>query len=426
MADLQVRLTKKAVVLAKKETTFGVDPTPSASTDAIEISEPSFQIDPQILERNNVADDLSPFANIVGRKQATMTFTAELKGNGLQNSGNLADAPVLAKLLEGCGYVLSSATTTAQCVSDPVADFDNPASSPKITWGTKAGTITITKPVKYTLEVTTPGASGTAEFTVTSNDLVVDNTVGDPDQVITSGSAINLGSSGATIVPTFTGSLTLGQTWHVVVWPDGIRAKPVSSNQSSLTIYMYLDGILHKMTGSRGNFTITAEAGNYAKVEFTFQGIFVDAVDAVAPSPTYDATLPEQIEFSNLTWGSQRDLVSAQWTFEQGNTLTPRPDVNSSEGVKGTRITARTPQGGMNPEATIEADHPFWDEISRGKTQFFFVKVGQTVGQTIGVQIPKAQLSALPYGDRDGIRTYDVSFRCTRVNGDDEVEFWFV
>lgn len=423
MADLQVRLTKKAVVLAKKEVTFGVDPTPSASTDAIEISEPAFTIDPQILERNNVADDLSPFANIIGRKQATMTFTAEMKGNGIQGSGNVADAPVLAKLLEGCGYVLTG--HAAGRTGTPVADFDNPAASPKPTWAV-GGTITLTKPVKYTIEVTTGGISGTAEVFVTSNDLVEDDTSGDVDQVVTSGSPFDLGNSGATATPTWTGSLTVGQIWHVVVYPAGIRAKPTSSNQSSITLYMYLDGVLHKMTGSRGNFTITAEAGNYARVEFTFQGIFNDAIDAVAPTPTYDTTLPEQIEFSNLTWGSQRDLVSQQWTFEQGNTLTPRPDVNSSEGIKGTRITARDPQGGMNPEATIEADHPFWDEISRGKTQFFFVKVGQTIEQTIAVQIPRAQLTAMPYGDRDGLRTYDISFRCTRVTGDDEVEFHFV
>ncbi len=426
MADLTTRLTKKCVVLAKKEVTFGVDPTPSASTDALEVSDPAFTIDPQILERNNVADDLSPFANIIGRKQASMTFTAELKGNGLHTTGLTANAPLIAKLFEGCGYALSAMSTQAVQITTPVPDFDNPVTSPLITWGTKAGTITLDKPVKYTMEVTTGGASGVAEMTITSNDLVEDDTTAFADQVLTTTTAIDIGNSGAEITPTFTGTLTVGQMWHVVVYPAGIRCKPVSSNQSSLTIYMYLDGVLHKMTGSRGNFTITAEAGNFARVEFTFQGIFNDAVDAAAPTPTYPTTLPEQIEFSNLTWGAQRDLVSAQFTFEQGNTLTPRPDVNSSEGVKGVRITSRSPQGGMNPEATIEADHPFWDEMSRGKCQFFFAKVGQTAGQTIAMQIPKGQMSAMPYGDRDGIRTYDVSFLCTRYVGDDEVEFYFV
>lgn len=425
MADLTTRLTKKVVVLGKKETTFGVDPTPSASTDAIEVSEPAFTIDPQILERNNVADDLSPFAHIVGRKQATMTFTAELKGNGLHTTGLTANAPMIARLIECCGYSLSAMSTTSAQVGDPVKDFDNAVTSPVITWA-KTGTVTLLKPVKYTITVTTGGPSGTAEFTIVSNDLDVDDTSMDPPVVITSGTPFALGGSGANLTATWTGNLTEDDVFHVVVMPVGIKALPISSNQPSMTLYMYLDGVLHKMTGSRGNFTITAEAGNYGKVEFTFQGIFNSAVDAAAPTPTYDTTLPEQIELSNLTWGGQRDLVSAQWTFEQGNTLTPRPDVNAPEGVKGVRITSRSPQGGMNPEATIEADHPFWDEIERGKCQFFFVKVGQTAGQGIAASMPKAQTSAMPYGDRDGIRTYDISFTCTRNTGDDEVVWYFI
>jgi hypothetical protein len=427
MVDLTTRLTKKALLLAKIETTLGVDASP-ATSDCMEVADPDYRIDAQILERNYVADDLSPFANIVGRKQATITFTSELKGNGLQQSGNVADAPVMMRLMQACGYAISGMTTASQRIGDVTPDHLNSASQPTITWA-KAGTVVNTKPMMYTVTVTTGGASATAKFTVRGNDETYDLTADDAETgAITSGTtAIALGTSGATITPTWTGTLLVGSVYHVVVMPVGLKLKPISTGQPTLTIYLYMDGVLHVMTAARGNAKITAEAGNFAKIEFTFQGNFVAAADAVAPSnPPYDTTLPQQVELSNLTWNNQRDLVAQQWTFDQGNTLTPRPDVNANEGVKGVRITARQPVGGFNPEATLEADYPFWADIEQGRVTTFFVKVGQVVGNTVAVWMPKVQMTAMPYGDRDGIRIYDVSFRATRFNGDDEVCFYYV
>lgn len=424
MADLRTRLTRSALVLAKIETVIGTDAAPSALLDAIEVEEPTFQIDPQVLERNYSAPDLSPFANLIGRKQATMTFTTEIKGNGKQQSGLLADAPVLAKLIQASGYELLAMNTPAAQIGDVIVDFNNAKANAKVAF-TKGGTILATKPVLYTITVT---ASGLCE--VASNDLLVDDTSADDPADFVSGTPIPLGGSGATVTPAWTGgasAVAVGSIFRVLVMPVGLKLKPISKNQKTLTLHMFLDGVLHKMTASLGNFEITAEAGTIAKANFTFQGNYIKPEDEEAPEDAvFPDILPAQVELSNLTWGSNRDLVAQQWTFNQANTLTPRPDVNSKEGVKSYRITARAPEGGFNPEATTEADHPFWEEIETGKTQAFFAKIGQDIGNTVAIFLPKAQLSALPYGDRDGIRTYDTSFRATRNNGDDESGFYLI
>lgn len=424
MVELTTRLTKKALLLAAIEDVEGVDQVP-VITDCMEIADPSYNIDFQILERNYVADDLSPFANTVGRKQATITFTSEIKGNGIQNSGDPADAPTMIRLLQACGYALTGMTTAAERIGVPVPDFLNASNNPTVTWA-KGGSLTSTKPMLYSLTVTTGGASGAAQITVRGNDEVYDATLADAAVTVTSGStAIALGSSGGTITPTWTGSLVVDSVYYVAVLPQGLQLKPISVGQPTLTIYLYMDGVRHTMTAARGNVKITAEAGSYAKAEFTFQGNFVDPIDEVAPSnPPYDTTLPQQVELSNLTYNKQRDLVAQQWTFDQGNTLTPRPDVNAAEGIHSVRITARNPTGGFNPEATLEADYPFWNDIKRGRVSNFFVKVGQVVGNQISIWMPKVQMTAMPYGDRDGLRIYDISFRATRFNGDDEI-YWY-
>jgi hypothetical protein len=420
MVELTTRLTKKALLLAKIETTTGVDAVPDV-TDCMEVATPDYKINPTILERNYVADDLSPFAHIVGRKQASITFTSELKGNGKEQSGIVTDAPVMMRLLQACGYALSAMLTTgALRIQDPTPDFDNNATNGVVTWA-KGGTLTNTKPIMYTITKT-----GATAATVVSNDLTADDTSADGPHTWTSGTPIALGASGATVTPTFTGTVAVGSVFRVVVMPNGLKLKPLSINQPTLTLYLYMDGVLHKMTAARGNAKITAEAGTFPKIDFTFEGNFVDATDATAPTnPPYDTTLPQQVELSNLSWGTQRDLVAQQWTFDQGNTLTPRPDVNAAEGVHSVRITARNPVGTFNPEATIEAEQPFWNEIKRGRVTTFFAKCGQVVGNQIAIWMPKAQINSMNYGDRDGLRIYDIGFNATRFNGDDEVYFFY-
>ena len=70
-------LSKRALLLAKIETTPGTDALPVPALDAILVADPEFSIDPNILERDFVSSDLSPFEHIIGRKLASITFTTD-------------------------------------------------------------------------------------------------------------------------------------------------------------------------------------------------------------------------------------------------------------------------------------------------------------------------------------------------------------
>ena len=61
-----------------------------------------------LLERNFARDDISPLANIVGRRTASLKFTTERKGNGAQHSGVAGDAPPIARLFRATGYSLTA------------------------------------------------------------------------------------------------------------------------------------------------------------------------------------------------------------------------------------------------------------------------------------------------------------------------------
>lgn len=425
MGNLGGLLTKRALLLAKVETQIGVDAAPTAELNSVLVDAPVPSADPQILERDFVANDLSPFEHVVGRIVGGMEFNVKVGGNGVQNSGLVADAPMLATLLRGCGYQLVATTgAAAENLIGPISDRNNPEASPKPTFA-KVGSSTVESPVLYTIEVTTAGASGTAEVLITNNNTDEDDLTAAAPAAITSGTPKALGGSGVSITPTWTGNLTLGQKWYVFVLPVGVKAKPRSTGHEALTLYMYRDGVLFKLLASMGTFSMEATAGELATMTFNFSGAWVTPVDAVVPEGVFPDTLPPQVELAQLTWGNNVNLTTEQFTIDGSVSVVQRPDVNSAFGYAGSRISARAPEGGFNPEATHEADEPFWATFTAAKAKVFSARIGKEVGNQFVVFGPRCQVSEISFGDRDGIMTYEQSIAFKRDQGDDELVFHF-
>jgi hypothetical protein len=187
---------------------------------------------------------------------------------------------------------------------------------------------------------------------------------------------------------------------------------------------MNLDGVQHTMTGSFGTFTITAEAGNYATVEWDFKGLYLDPVDAALPACNYEQALPHQVEFARLHIDGTQVVVQTM-TFALTNDIQIRPDVSSSEGYAGTRIVSRKPEGGINPEAELVANHDFWGKLGAAERMPFQMRVGTDVGNTVWFMAPSTQYTGLTYQDRNGIRAYDAKLKYSRVNGNDESIIFF-
>lgn len=515
-------LTRKALLLAKIESTPGTDALPVPSLDAIQVIDPDFALDPNVLEREIVSPDLSPHEHVIGRKLTTMTFTVECKSNGSAQSGDLsADEPRLARLLRGCGYELLDASGSVDFAGDTdvdpatdeiivtnhrfqngdgpvqvttsgtlptgltidtdywvivndedtielaatkadadagtpvditvdgtgtstlenlnqmarvVADPDNDATASVVTWtnGTfleanrPPDGITVQSPVLYIVEVTTGGASGVAQVTITNNNTAEDDLSSPTPETITADTPLELGGSGATVTADWTGNLVLGDIWRVMVYPPGIRAVPRSSGFECLTIYFYEDGLRYRSLANQGTFTVDATAGNFGTFEFTFTGQYTAPTDVALPTDeVFETPLPQQVELALLTWGSNVTLVAEQWTIDQANNVVPRPDVNMTDGFAGTRISGRNPAGSFNPEATLVATEDFWGDFANAKAKTFTARVGTSVGNQVVFFGPKAQTSDISLGDRDDIRVFEQDIAFRRATGDDELEIHF-
>jgi hypothetical protein len=513
-------LSRRAVVLMNIESTYGVNPTLSPTTDALLVSAPDYKVNSTVLNRNFVRESLSPLGHVIGRQLASMDFSVEFRSNGSTNSGNLSNECMLGRLLRACGYTANSLLGGLAVGSIKVASGDT---SPAITW-VNAGTSTLTNKSAYTATVVKGGTSTTAKIrftggvfqptgetaylpsegvsasvtgnsntvtlavvqtdplaptvtvggtfhvgdvctvvvcgvtfthTVVSGDtnlagiatalatlidadsriaaspstdvISITYTAGGAGIAVTSGStALNIGSTGLTTTPTFSGSLVLGDSYSFEVYPQGIQYLPISTGFQSASLYMYFDGTRHELNGAYGTFSVDAMAGSYGTAKFTFTGFYVPLVDASIPNCTYETPLPAIVESAQLILGNNSFQPTVEkFTFDQANTITPRPDVNSSEGYNGVRITDRKPKGGIDPEATLVADYDWWGTLAASTQTALTIKIGATAGNIILMNAPAVQYTGLTYADRAGIKTYNAGLDFTSINGDDEMEFVF-
>jgi hypothetical protein len=529
-------LTRKAVLLADIEDTYNSEKSLSTD-DGFLVQDPDYQVEPNLLQRNFARASLSALPHVVGRKLARMTFTTELRGNGIQDSGDADDAPIITRLFRGCGYSMTAmpapemlgvfdigdhankvtwAESTSEAATGTLTAASNPSNNDTVTIGSRtytfktsltptanevligvdasasldnliaaingaagagttyasgttahanvtaaagtgdtmdvtakvAGTAgnaiattetgtnlswgsatltggvnvaTNTDVIAYYLEVTTGGASGVAQITVTSDT----SGEGNAAATVTSGSPFTVGTEGLTITPTFTGNLTQGDRWVLWLLPTGLRLDPVSDDFESLTLKMFFDGMSHTLTGAFGTFTFNGEAGAYGTVQWEFTGQYVAPEDETLPTPVHETTLPVMIELARLRLDDYAAVVNAV-SFTQANDIQPRPDVNSSDGYNGVRIVARAPTCGVDPEAALVATHDFWTRMATGQRMPFQMRVGQTAGNRVWMFMPVTQYTGLTYRDRSGLRTYDAGLTVAQYTGDDEVVFAFV
>lgn len=207
MAQLNPQLTRRTVVLIKKETTPGTDPVPSPTTDGLLVEAPDFTVDSTELERDFVRNDLSPIGYRTGRIIAHCKFMLEMRGNGQEQSGLIGNAPVWGRCLRGCGLSETAIPTAAFGNVGSIRDMlTNGTSGIAVTWAV-AGTYAAGPYYDYQIVCVVGGASATAKFRVDElngyDPLLLSNETISIDSTNQSGTA-TIVVGGTALAPTIT------------------------------------------------------------------------------------------------------------------------------------------------------------------------------------------------------------------------------
>lgn len=205
---------------------------------------------------------------------------------------------------------------------------------------------------------------------------------------------------------------------------------PASQAVKSVTIKVYdlLDATnskIHKITGARGNVSFDFSAGQLAKANFTFRGLYTAPVDGTTVTPTFFATVPPVVSSGGLSFDSVTTLVVQSVSVDMGNEIAEIPSIGSANGLESVRIVGRRPSGSFNPEAVSIATYDGYSDWTASTQLAFSFNVGSVNYNKIAISMPKVTIDALNDGDVNGLRSTDIPFKLNRNSGNDEISITF-
>ena len=384
-----VLLTRKRLILAKTEATYGTDSSP-AGTDAILVKELEITpIEADVVSRDLIRPYLGNSDQLLANTRVSITFQVELAG-----SGTAATAPRFSSLLKACGM---AETTTAAAITGTAQ-------------AGAAGSITLAAAASATddiyngMIITITGGTGSGGVGVITD---------------------YVGSTKVATVQKSTATFTPGasSTYSIAA---NVGYKPVSASFDSASIYFNNDGVLHVITGARGTFVLNAEVGEIPTIEFTMLGIYNAPTDTAAPATTYtNQATPLIFKAGNTTafsiLGYSGCLMSLE--FDMANETVYRELVGCDKSVI---ITNRAVEGTCMIEAPTIAQKDFFTIANEDTTGILTMLHGTTAGNRVTLLAPKVDIGNPSYEDSDGIQMLSLPFAAIPTSaGNDEVSLTF-
>jgi hypothetical protein len=382
-------LSRKRLILCKSEVTYGVDITP-AGTDALLVrSLDVTPIEADVVSRDLIRNYMGNSDQLLAQTRVRISFQVEMAG-----SGTAATAPRFSSLLKACG--MAETITSAAVTGTATAGG--------------AGTITLAA-----------GASAVNNF---YNGMVISITGGTGNghiglitDYVGSTKVATVQASTATFVPGASSAYSIAAN---------VGYLPVSTGFASATIYFNNDGVLHKITGARGTFTLTAAVGGIPTIDFQLTGVYNAPTDTAAPTTTYsDQATPVIFKAGNTSAFSILNYTAClqSLSFNVANETVYRELVGCTKEVM---ITNRASAGECMIEAPTIAQKDFFAIANNDTTGTLTLLHGSTAGNRVTLLAPKVDITNPSYADQDGIQMLNIPYvAIPTTSGNDEVKLTF-
>jgi hypothetical protein len=186
-------------------------------------------------------------------------------------------------------------------------------------------------------------------------------------------------------------------------------ARPSPGTERDVTFYVYLDGVVHRVTGARATFTTSINVGELPRREFEITGLYAGHYqNTFIPVADFSQFQPPSkvgaINTTLLIAGVPRAMLE----FE----ITENVEINFDENTvnEAVYLTDYAVEGRMLIEAP---DVVVFDPLSiaLAETELSLLLThGVSVGRIEEIAIPRLQLGRPTYNDRNGRMTWDIPF----------------
>ena len=236
-----------------------------------------------------------------------------------------------------------------------------------------------------------------------------------------------LGSGSAGTAPRL--AALLKASAHAETLSGGVSATyaPTSANHGSVTIYVYMDGRLHIMTGCMGTGKLTFGAGKQLVMQWTFQGRYAAPTVASLPATvTYETTakVPPVCKSCVFTYNTKTSLIVTNVDFDMGNKVIKRPSLNDPNAIVGFEITDRDPKMTLDPEAQFQTSFNFRGDLLT-TTRAVSIVASQAAGNICTLNVPQFNASKIDYASANEIVLEKIEGECAASAGDDSYSIVF-
>lgn len=196
---------------------------------------------------------------------------------------------------------------------------------------------------------------------------------------------------------------------------------PVSAAFGSATIYYNVDGVLHKVTGARGNVEMNIEVGQIPVFRFTFTGLYNAPTDTAAPAVTYTAFQTPLAANSDNT--SAFSLYSYSGALQSLNVnLNNAINYRTLIGAEDVLMTDRQVSGTAVFEAPTVAQKDYWSLALGSTLGNMSITHGTTAGNRVEITSTRAKINNPTYQDANGIHMLQAPFQLVpSTAGNDEM-----
>lgn len=198
--------------------------------------------------------------------------------------------------------------------------------------------------------------------------------------------------------------------------------QPISSGDTTVTLYGYLDGLLFKMTLCKGTVSFELNAKAIPVMKFKFFGEYSAATDTTFPTGMVFTGFTKPLTVGKVntpTFSIHGHAgVCSALSFDVANALTYRDLI----GYSGAFSADRKPTGSATIELPSVASANFGELARLGTEGALQVIHGTTAGNIIQVDMPKVQFTSAPSISNDNeIAMLGLGFSINPNAGNDEI-----
>jgi hypothetical protein len=239
---------------------------------------------------------------------------------------------------------------------------------------------------------------------------------------------VELAGSGTAGTPPAYGPILRSCALSETLGASAVTYQPESelSGFESTTLYFFIDGIRHIITGARGTFTLNGTVGAIPTIQFTMTGIFNTPTDEALAVPTYaNQATPLIFKNGNTTSFSAFSYSGALQSidFNIANEIIYRELIG---GTKEVIITDRKPGGTLQIEAVLLATKNYFTVSTGSTTGSITFQHGTATGNIATLTMAQSDLADVSYADMNGITMLNLPYVATpTAAGNDELSLVF-